>query len=167
MTDTDSVGWSDAIDTSEDLSINGVPTDWSGFTRAAKVQRLVDVIQHQILKVRAGTFAPSHGEKVAAMALEAQMELAQFYADAEASAKNAKHLVEYAEGETAAKFAKEAKAADIKVTEASLKRMASISDEVTTAKKDLVDLEKDYKKWRYVYEILREAHIFFRNIGKL
>jgi hypothetical protein len=163
---SDSVGWNDPIETA-DLTIDGVPTDWSGFTRAAKVQRLVDVIQHQILKVRAGTFRPAHGENVAAMALEAQMELAQFYADAESSAKHAKHLVEYAEGETAAGYAKKAAADDIKVTEASLKRMASISDEVKKAKKDLVDLERDYKKWRYVYEILREAHIFFRNIGKL
>ena len=119
----DSVGWNDPID-SVDLTLNGVPTDWSGWTRAAKVQRLVDVVQNEILKVRAGTFAPANGEKVAALALEAQMELAQFYADAESSAKNAKHLVEYAEGETAAKYQKEAAAADIKVTEASLKRMA-------------------------------------------
>ena len=54
---SDSIGWDDQDndDTAVDLTIKGVPTDWSGFTRAAKVQRLVDVIQHQILKVRSGT----------------------------------------------------------------------------------------------------------------
>jgi hypothetical protein len=45
--------------------------------------------------------------------------------------------------------------------------VASISDDVKHAKKEMVDLEKEHKKWRYVYEILKEAHIFFRNIGKL
>lgn len=164
----ESVGWSEAAEEStQRLELNSIPSNWSGWTRAAKVQLLVDVVQHHLQKVRVGTFNPKHGEQLAALALEGQMELSSFYADAEASAKSAKHLVDYAESEMAAKYAKKAADSDIKVTEASLKRMASISDESKQAKSKLVELEKEYKKWRYVYDILREAHIFFRNIGKL
>lgn len=164
MTD-DSVGWDKAQAEAHDL--NSVPRDWSGYTRAAKVEKLVEVVQHYLVKVRLGTFNPKYGESLAALALEAQMELADFYADAEASAKSAKYLVEFTEAETAVNFAKKATEDDIKVTETSLKRMASISSEVKQAKQKLVNLEKDHRKWRYVYDTLKEAHIFFRNIGKL
>ena len=165
MSDGSLGGWED--EKAVDLSLNGVPVNWDGWTRAAKVQRLLDVVQAQLQKVRAGSFNPARGERVAALALEGQLELTEFYADAEAQAKNAKHIVEYTEGEVAARHAKEAADKEVRVSEASLKRVASISSEVKQAKKEMVDLEKEHKKWRYVYEILREAHIFFRNIGKL
>jgi len=150
-----------------DLSLDGIPSNWDGWTRSAKVQRLLDVVQNELQKVRSGTFNPAKGERVAAVALEAQMELTEFYSDAEASAKNAKHVVEYTEGEVSAQHAREAAEKKVRVSEASLKRVASISDEVKQARKTMVDLEKQHKKWRYVFEILKEAHIFFRNIGKL
>ena len=150
-----------------DLSINGVPIDWSGFTREAKVKKLLEVIQEQLRKVRAGTFNPAQGERVAALALEALMELSEFYADSEVNAKRAKYIVEYQEGIVSARHAKEAVEKEVRVSEASLKRVASISDEVKQAKNEMLSLEKEYKKWRYVYETLKEAHVFFRNIGKL
>jgi len=161
MSDT-SEGWE-----TEDITLEGIPKNWEGFTRSAKVERLVAVIQGQLQKVRTGTFNPAKGERVAALALEGLLELAEYYADAEASAKTAKHMTEYAEGEMAAKYAQEANDKAVKISETSLKRMSSISDEVKNTKTRLVDLEKEYKKWRYIYETLREAHVFFRNIGKL
>jgi len=150
-----------------DLSLDAIPISWDGWTRSAKVQRLLDVVQEQIKKVRAGSFNPAKGERVAALALEAQIELSEFYSDAESSAKNAKYLVEYAEGEVAARHAKEAAEKKVRVSETSLKRVASISNEAKEAKENLLSIEKEYRKWRYVYEILKEAHIFFRNIGRL
>ena len=150
-----------------DLSLEGIPTSWDDWTREAKVMRLVSVVQAYLTKVRAGTFNVSHAERVAALALEAQMELTYFYVDSEASARNAKHSVEYTEGEVAAKHAQEAAEKEVRVSEASLKRVASISSEVKQARKTMVECEKESKKWRYVFEILKEAHIFFRNIGKI
>ena len=168
--DDDLVGWSE-VQTEDvgtiDLSLEAIPVSWKGFTHAEKVQRLVDVVQHQLTKVRSGTFNPAKGEQVAALALEGQLELAPFYADAEFSAKNAKHLVEFAEAEKEINIADEANDKKVKITQAAISRMASISDEVKGAKKHMVGLEKEHKKWRYVYDTLRESHIFFRNIGKL
>ena len=157
------VGW----DEGEDLSLEGLPKNWAGVSRADKVQKLVLVIQEQLQLVRTGNFNPAKGERVAALALEGLLELAEFYADAEASAKTAKNFVDFTEGDVAAKVAKDASDKSIKVNETSLKRMALISDEVKSAKSNMISLEKEYKKWRYVYETLREAHVFFRNIGKL
>lgn len=168
---SDDIGWGPDLtetDTSTvDLSLDGIPKDWTGWTRAGKVQKLVDTIQFYLEKVRRGSFNPKYGEALAALALEAQIELSDFYADAEARAKDAKHLVEFSESEVAIKVAQKAAEDDIKVTEASIKRAASVSNEVKEAKKKLVELEREYKKWRYVQETVREAHIFFRNIGRL
>jgi hypothetical protein len=162
---SDDVGWENQK--SVEFSLDSIPPNWDGWTRASKVQRLLDVVQEQLRKVRCGTFNATKGERVAALALEGQMELVDFYADAEASARHAKHSAEYAEGEVAAKYAKAATDTEHRVSEASLKRVATISDEVKTARREMVDLEKEYKKWKYVFETLKEAHIFFRNIGKL
>lgn len=167
----DDIGWGPDVSESDtstvDLSLNGVPKDWTGWTRAGKVQKLIDTIHFYLEKVRRGSFNPKYGEALAALALEAQIELSDFYADAEARAKDAKHLVEFAESEVAIKVAQRATENDVKVTEASIKRAASVSNEVKEAKKKLVDLEREYKKWRYVQETVKEAHIFFRNFGKI
>lgn len=168
---SDDIGWgpdlTEADTSTVDLSLDGIPKDWTGWTRAGKVQKLVDTLQFYLEKVRRGSFNPKYGEALAALALEAQIELSDFYADAEARAKDAKHLVEFSESEVAIKVAQKAAEDDIKVTEASIKRAASVSNEVKEAKKKLVELEREYKKWRYVQETVREAHIFFRNIGRL
>lgn len=168
---SDDIGWgpdlTEADTSTVDLSLDGIPKDWSSWTRAGKVQKLVDTLQFYLEKVRRGSFNPKYGEALAALALEAQIELSDFYADAESRAKDAKHLVEFSESEVAIKVAQKASDDDIKVTEASIKRAASVSDEVKEAKKKLVELEREYKKWRYVQETVREAHIFFRNIGRL
>lgn len=163
---TDDNIW-DEVPAPKDLSLEGLPSSWDGWTRVAKVELQLEVVQEQLRKVRAGAFNPAKGEAVAALALEAQLELIDFYVDAEASAKTAKHSVEYIEGEVAAQHAQEAARKEVRVSEVSLKRVASISEPVKTANQQMILMEKEYKKWRYVYETLREAHIFFRNITRL
>jgi len=168
MTDNkqdDAVGWDDAVSPGDD-SLNALPKDWNGYTRAAKVQKLVDVIQQQIVRVRTGNFDLSKCSQVAALALEGQIELAEFYADAESTAKSAKYETDYIEGAMADDYKAKAVDSGTKITEASIKRMASYAPEVKDAKKAFVKLEKESKKWRYVYEILKEAHVFFRNLNK-
>lgn len=150
-----------------DLNINSLPTDWSGFTREAKVERQIEAVQYQIQKVRSGNFDMSKAPQVSALCLEGLMELSEFYADVESEAKNAKHMAEYIEGETATNLRKEKTDNGKKVSEAALKRLSSCASEVKEARTKMVTLEKEYKRWRYVYETLKEAHIFFRNIAKV
>jgi hypothetical protein len=143
--------------------LSAIPSDWSGHTRAAKVQKLVDVTQDQISRVREGNFDISKSERVAALALEGLVELADFYADAESTARHAKNFVEYTEADIASEYKNKASE---KISEAALKRKTACSQEVKEAKKKMVDLEREHKKWRYIYETLKEAHIFFRNLGR-
>ena len=149
------------------MTLDSKPSSWVGVTKENKVQIIVNVIDEQMRLVRNGTFNVMTGKEVAALALEGQLVLAEFYADAEAKAKEAKHISEYIEAEVAAKINAENVAASLKpLSEAALKRKSLLSDEVKEAKRRAIDLEKDHKKWRCILEILKEAHVFFRNIAK-
>ena len=81
--------------------LNMIPTNWDGFTKEQKVQTLLDFVNEQLRLVRSGGFDPSDGDRVAALALECQFALTDIYADVEASARSAKHYVEFIEHETA------------------------------------------------------------------
>jgi hypothetical protein len=146
------------------LSLNDLPDSWEGFTKEQRVQRKIDVIEECMKEVRKGTFDVSEGDRVASLVLETQLDLAPLFCDIEASARNAKHIAEYVEAEVGNAISAEVAK---KPSEGVIKRQCLASDEVRDAKKKVVDYERDYKKWRCVYDILREAHIMFRNISKL
>ncbi len=145
-------------------TLDNMPESWAGYTREDKVQVILDVIEDQMRLVRNGE--ASDYKEAAALALEGQMCLIEFYADAEAQSKNAKHIAEYIEGEISSKIAADAIQSGTKrPSEVALKRQALASDKVREAKKAAIDLEKDHKKWRCVMEILKEAHVFFRRMS--
>lgn len=147
-------------------TLENMPEEWSDHTLENKVQIILDVVEDQMRLVRNGEFSSKDAKEVAALALEGQMCLIEFYTDAEAQAKNAKHIAEYIEGETASSIAALAvQAGEKRPSEVALKRQALASDEVKKARKTAVDLEKTYKKWRCVMEILKEAHVFFRRMS--
>lgn len=147
--------------------LDDVPTSWDGITKEMKVQQLLNVIEGKMQEVRNGSLDVSEGDRIAALVLECQLALAEFYADVEAQSRSAKHQVELVESEVSNDLSKEAADAGKKISEAALKRNALVSQDVKDARKELVEKEKEYKRWRCVYEILREAHIMFRNIAKL
>lgn len=147
-------------------TLENMPDSWAGHTREQKVQIILDVVEDQMRLVRNGSFSISDAKEVAALALEGQFCLTEFYTDAEAAAKNAKHIAEYIEAEESARLSAEAvKTGDKRPSEAALKRQALASDEVREAKKKAIDLEKEYKKWHCVLDILKEAHVFFRRMS--
>lgn len=160
----DTVGWE--VVEPNDNSLVSLPKDWSGFTRSAKVQRLVDVITYQIQQVRTGNFDLSKAPQVAALCLEGQMELSEFYAEAESLARDAKNVVDYIEGETELEHKNNVIKDGSKISEQALKRISACDSKVKDAKKQMITLEKEHKKWRYIFETLKEAHIFFRNLSK-
>jgi len=150
------------------LQLQDVPTDWTGWTKANKVQYLVDVLQFYITKVRSGNFDLSKIEALAALALEAQIELADFYADAESYSRDAKNIAEDTESEVSEEILRASiNNSEKKPSDATIKRQATINQKVRDAKKQTVQLERNYKKWRYIYDMLKDAHIFFRNLGKV
>ena len=145
-------------------TLDNMPDSWEGHTREQKVNIILDVVEDQMRLARNGS--PYSATEAAALALEGQFCLTEFYADSEAAAKNAKHIVEYIEAEESARISAEsAQAGNKRPSEIALRRKALASDEVKEARKRAIDLEKDHKKWRCVLEILKEAHVFFRRMS--
>ena len=157
--------WGESAQDSE-LSLKSLPKDWTGFTRAQKIEKQTAVIQHQMVRVRRGAFNTVDAPRVAAMVLDTQMEMAEFIADAEAAALRAKHLSDFIEADKITKIGKEFVAEGKKVSETALKRMATVSDEVKESKEAMVEAGQEYKKWRDIHSMLASAHVFFRNFGK-
>lgn len=152
---------------SSNQDLESLPKSWDGFTRIQKVQTLLDVIEKQMAMVRNGTFDIADGDKVASLILECQLTLADFYADTKLAAGSAKHHVEFVINDQSNKMALSALAEKKKVSETALKREALASQESLDSKIKLVECEREYEKWRCVYDILKEAHILFRNLRRL
>lgn len=146
------------------LALDNLPNDWEGFTREDKINKLLEVINSQVIAVRSGTFDISLGERVAALILECQFDLVDLFTDAEASARSGKHMSELVEAEVSEKISDEA---DKKPAEGTLKRQALMDERVKESKNQLVDYERVARKWRTVYDLLSNHHILFRNITKL
>lgn len=145
--------------------LNEIPLDWKGVSKIDKVLTLVNVVQKQIQRVRSGNFDFSRSYRVAALALEGLMELSDFFADVESRAKSAKNLIEYSESEVASNILSKS-GGEKKVSEVALKRMSLSHPEVKQAKDQYIDMEREFKKWKCIYEILQEAHVFFRGLSK-
>jgi len=156
--------WEEQKPNTESLTLKDLPDNWDGFTKEGKVQKKLDVIQEQMASVRKGTFDISKGDRVAALILETQLDLSIFMSDEEARAKSSKHIAEFIEAEVGNDIVKNS---EKKPNEATIKRESLVSDKVKDARATIIDNEKSYKKWRCVYDILREAHIMFRNISRL
>ena len=134
-------------------------------TRAEKVQRLVKTISSKIKKVHTKSTSNDDGEAWAALALEAQIELTEFLADAELISKEKKLLVEALEGQKYLTYKKE-KDKDEKPTEALLKAKVAQDKEVNDLKKEQFKAESDFSKWKNLFAVLKDAHILFRNLNK-
>ena len=129
------------------------------------IQELVNLVFVSLTQVRTGDFESKKSSAVAAAALEAQIKLADSLADAEFSAKNTKNLLELVRAEAATNIRISHKDGK-KPTESQLEELVNTDTKTIEAKNDSALAEKEYKKWQYINNTLKDAHIFFRNFDK-
>ncbi len=108
-------------------------------------------------------YDPEKAEKTAAMFLAAQMQLAFFISDVELNARHSKNEIARIEAE---KYFEVKDAATGKITEATLTHSVDKNSEVVSAKKSNSEAEAEVKKYNYLMNTLKDAHIFFRGVGK-
>lgn len=161
-----SEGWGKEPDTNQ-IDIDSIPNTWAGYTKQSKIDFIVNVILNSLQAVAIGNFKTNKAEKVAALALMAQMEMSSFYSDSEFDAKHAKHLAEYEEEEKALEIKDDANKQGLKLSETALKRSSLISDNVKGARQIMVEKERDFKKWKYLFETMGSAHHYFKNLGRV
>ena len=134
-------------------------------TRAAKVEEMTTILMQAMDAVYQGKFDVSKTDRMAALALAAQIELARFLAEAEWRAKQSKQEVKYISAEAHGKY--KSMPSEKKLTDAALEQLVNKDKDVRVAEAKLADLEREVKKWQYIHGTLKDGHIFFRNLGKV
>lgn len=157
--------WEEVVvaDSKPEDTTSSEPAD-KKITRAEKVEEMAETLTDAMDDVYQGNFDILKAERMAALALSTQMELAKFLADAEWRAKQAKQELKYVSAEVHGRY--KAMPAEKKLTDASLEQLVNKDKEVRAVESKMAELEREAKKWQYVHGTLRDAHIFFRGLGK-
>src|ERR1035437_11121561 len=132
-------------------------------TRGDDVETMIDTLPSAMNAVYQGNFDYSKSDRMAALALMVQIELAKFTADAEWRARQPKAEIKHISAEANFKYRT---SAEKKPSEAALEQLVNKDPEVKKAELDMAEYERDAKKWQNYLLTLRDAHIFFRNLGK-
>lgn len=128
-----------------------------------KLEKLIDFILLKTQEVKEETFLEEKADLVAAASLEAQLLLASHLATCEAQAKQAKTDYEFTKSQSAINI-KLGSAS--KITDTMLEHHVNVDEEVKKAKILVAESESTSKKWTYIFNTLKDAHIFFRNLNK-
>lgn len=146
----------------ESVAETEIVSEDTPLTRAAAVQAMTNEIVYELGQVHMHRCEPDRAKRTAALALKAQMLMAEFLADAEGRAKGMKHNVEFIESEV---YFDQKNLSDKKLSEAALQQFVAKDKAVVKAKSNMIEAEVEFKKWVSIFAVLKEAHIFFRNIG--
>lgn len=103
-------------------------------------------------------------DRTAALFLKTQMKLSYLIEDIEMKSKNAKNEITRIEGEKY--FEYKMQNDKIKITENMLSNHVNKDNDIVNAKIDCAKYESGLKKWNYLLGILKDGHIFFRNLSK-
>ena len=135
------------------------------FTNSDSVEFIIEQISTEFKAAHHTKYEPKKAELTAALCLEAQKQLAQFLSDAELLSKEKKSEVERVEAERYY-FYKENKKTDEKMSDVALNRLVAKDPEVIFAKKEQYIAEADFGKYKNLFGVLKDAHIFFRGLAK-
>lgn len=132
-------------------------------TLEESISRMYQEISRELVKVHSGRYDEKKAIRAAALALKAQMDLSSLIADDEARAKGCKVALKEIEAEV---YFEARDGAEKKLSEAALTQIVAKDKKTSAAEAALVEAEKNAKRWANMSNHLKEAHIFFRTIGK-
>ena len=133
-------------------------------TLEGSVKRMVSEVSSELRLVHSGRYDEKRAIKTAAIALKAQMDLAEFLSDVEGTAKGTKNEVKAIEAEV---YFDHRSSSEKKMTEGALQQVVAKDKRTIAAEAKAVEAEKTAKKWGIVFGTMKEAHIFFRTLGKI
>lgn len=131
-------------------------------TKSEAVMKLAIKLSDELNKVHEGVIDLDKSKRNAALALKIQMDLSELLASSEWVAKGLKNNIKIVESTTAAN---ERTNAGKKLTDQAIKELVARNPDVIEAEKNAIEAEKEFKKMSYIFGIMREAHVFFRNLG--
>lgn len=154
--------WSEVVSDKTEETVTEISNN---MTRGERIESMLNVLQNAMDSVYQGHFDYAKAERMAALALTAQMELAKFSADAEWRAKHAKLEIKHVSAEANYKY--RTTTTEKKLSEAALEQLVNRDPNVIKAELNMAEIERDSKQWQNYYGTLKDAHIFFRNLGKV
>ena len=128
------------------------------------VEDVIDKCFEEMTEASREKYDTDKADKTAALFLTAQMKVSFLIEDVEMKARQSKNEITRLEGEKY--FEHKTSNSDKKTTENMTASYVSKSPDIVEAKKENDQFEADLKKWNYVMGILKESHIFFRNLAK-
>ncbi len=133
------------------------------YTNKNRVEDLILRISQELNIAHSRKYDAVQAELTAALILETQKELSEFLADAELISKEKKAEVERIEAEQYFFYKNAPKE---KITDVALGRMIAKDRLVLAAKKEQYQAESDYSKYKNLFGMLKEAHVFYRGLAK-
>lgn len=149
--------WSD----SDEESLEEKPQN--GKTRGENIESMIEVLRSAMEEIYHGNFDYSKSDKMAALALTAQIDLAKFSADAEWRARQSKVEIKHISAEVNYKYRT---SSDKKISEAALEQLVNKDQDVKNAELKMAEHERDAKRWQNYLSTLKDTHIYFRNLNK-
>ena len=119
----------------------------------------------QLDELHRGVFDDTAADEAAALALLAQAAGIKQLANAEARAKGLKRDIDFAKAKVYADLKKNPPDGK-KLTEPALAAAVTVDEKVQKVITDHIDAEKEFKEVSNILDLLRDAHITFRGIGK-
>jgi hypothetical protein len=147
----------------DDLTTTDVNLPEEKETLEDSVKRMVSEVSQELRLVHSGRYDEKRAIKTAALALRAQMDLAIILSDVEGTARGAKNEVKATEAEV---YLDHRSSSEKKMTEGALQQVTAKDKRTVTAEARAVKAEKIAKKWGIIFGTMKEAHIFFRTLGK-
>lgn len=155
--------WNEMSGVSEDDLPDATPSKDDEETLEDSVKKMVSEVSQELRLVHSGRYDEKRAIKTAALALKAQLDLAEFLSDVEGTAKGAKNEVKAVEAEV---YFDHRSSSEKKMTEGALQQVVAKDKRTIAAEAKAVEAERTAKKWGIVFGTMKEAHIFFRTLGK-
>ncbi len=128
------------------------------------VEKIIEKCFTEMEEASRSKYDADIADQTAALFLVAQMKLSLLIEDAELKVKNSKNEIIRLEGEKY--FDYKIANADKKITENMLSSYVAKEPDIVRVRTENASAEANYKKWNYILNVLKDGHIFFRNLSK-
>jgi hypothetical protein len=133
-------------------------------TNQESVEELISQSLKELEIARQENYDSIKAEKTAALFLVVQIKLAELLQDVELNAKQAKNEIDRIEAEKYLQFKETS--GEKKITENGLTALIAKDKDVISIKNEAARAEAELKKFNYILNTLKDAHIYMRAVSK-
>jgi hypothetical protein len=127
-------------------------------------EKLVEECFNELSSSSRNKYDMDKADRTAALFLVAQMKLSFLIEEVELRARNAKNEITRIEGEKY--FEYKISNAEKKITENMVASYVSKEPDIVSARRECAIHEASLKKWNYVMNVLKDGHVYMRNLSK-